>query len=293
MNTKLHRLPRLLRALAWWGAALALPASADQLKGWLFVDPEIPGESADAGHPDWLDFDALDAKGATPLEPSAIAVHRKVDKASPKLFLACATGRVFPEVQLHLSKSAGDDTRLFWTLTLKNARVASVENAGGEDGQAVEELTLVHEGLRMTYYRLTGPAEPPVTTVVPYSGDSDGDGMPDDFEALHGFNPYTDDSRLDTDGDGLTNLEEFRLGTNPRDGSSFFRAIAESGPPGSGELVLTWNSVPGADYDVKFSPNLIQPFEAIARVRAAGTTTSHTVPRAGGKGFYKVELVEP
>ncbi len=47
--------------------------------------------------------------------------------------------------------------------------------------------------------------------------DKDGDGMPDRWELLYGLDP-TDpaDANADPDGDGLTNLQEYRAGTNPR-----------------------------------------------------------------------------
>ena len=51
----------------------------------------------------------------------------------------------------------------------------------------------------------------------PLSSDSDNDGLSDGFEVLYGFNPNADngDNNLDSDGDGLTTLEEFQLGSNP------------------------------------------------------------------------------
>jgi len=45
--------------------------------------------------------------------------------------------------------------------------------------------------------------------------DSDGDGMPDFWESAFGLDPWADDGALDADGDELTNLSEFVLGTNP------------------------------------------------------------------------------
>jgi hypothetical protein len=47
--------------------------------------------------------------------------------------------------------------------------------------------------------------------------DSDHDGMPDDWERRYGLDPSDPaDNRLDADGDGYTNVEEFLNGTDPR-----------------------------------------------------------------------------
>ena len=45
--------------------------------------------------------------------------------------------------------------------------------------------------------------------------DTDNDGMPNDWEETYGLNIAYDDSSFDKDYDGLTNLKEYTLGTNP------------------------------------------------------------------------------
>ncbi|UCH88342.1 MAG: Ig-like domain-containing protein [Thermoplasmata archaeon] len=45
--------------------------------------------------------------------------------------------------------------------------------------------------------------------------DDDNDGMSDEYETEYGLNPLLDDSKWDNDGDGLSNLEESELETDP------------------------------------------------------------------------------
>ena len=49
----------------------------------------------------------------------------------------------------------------------------------------------------------------------PVCVDWDADGMHDDWEISHGLSPWINDANIDSDGDGLTNLEEYERGTDP------------------------------------------------------------------------------
>lgn len=50
--------------------------------------------------------------------------------------------------------------------------------------------------------------------------DSDGDGLPDDWETENNLDPNRDDASEDPDGDGLTNLEEYQGDTDPHDANT-------------------------------------------------------------------------
>ena len=53
------------------------------------------------------------------------------------------------------------------------------------------------------------------------NADSDGDGLPDDWERKYGLNPQDpSDAALDSDEDGFPNLQEFKDGTDPLDAKS-------------------------------------------------------------------------
>ncbi|QJE96742.1 type VI secretion system tube protein Hcp [Luteolibacter luteus] len=294
MKTILHRLPRLIAAIA--GVLGLIGYASAEVRGWVWVDEEIPGEATDSGHEKWLAISSFSATGNDPLPGSSITLRRSIDKASPLLMKACVSGQVFPEVQLHVAQVLEGKPSLFWSLTLKDVRISSCKNAG-ENGSAntplQEEVKIIPAGIRMTYYQLSEPSAPALVTILPYTGDVDGDGMSDEFETRFALLLHSDDGNLDLDGDGLTNLEESRLGTDPTKGSSFFKATAGPGPGGPNELVITWNSVPGGVYKVKYSPDLLLPFQEIATVTAIGETCSHPVVRGGALGFYKVEKVEP
>jgi PKD repeat protein len=77
--------------------------------------------------------------------------------------------------------------------------------------------------------------------------DDDNDGMPDVWETTYGLNPLNaEDANLDSDGDGLTNLQEYLVGTNPANADSDGDGVTDGQDPYPTEaptLTLSTNSL--------------------------------------------------
>jgi uncharacterized repeat protein (TIGR01451 family) len=89
-----------------------------------------------------------------------------------------------------------------------NPNIASVDPNGLVTAVArgTASVSALNEGVQGTII---------INVVIP--NDADGDGIPDDWEIANGLNPHDpSDAGQDLDGDGLTNLQEYQLGTNPR-----------------------------------------------------------------------------
>ena len=81
--------------------------------------------------------------------------------------------------------------------------------------------------------------------------DSDGDGLPDDWEVAHQLDPNDPlDAVRDLDGDGLTNVQEYRSGTDPHDASSALRLQAALGT--NGKLSLRFQAQPARTYSILY-----------------------------------------
>ena len=86
--------------------------------------------------------------------------------------------------------------------------------------------------------------------------DTDGDGMPNDWELANGFNPNDpSDAALDADGDGMTNLQEYLAGTDPRNGASFLRILIT----GAGPAVLEFTAQLDRTYTIEYKNTLNDP----------------------------------
>ncbi len=94
----------------------------------------------------------------------------------------------------------------------------------------------------------------------------------------------------DPDGDGTANATEFRLGLDPKSGTSSFKAIAT---PAGGEITLTWPSAPGLVFEIRRSTSLTGPWQlldTLAPIISGPGSYTDTNPPAG-QGFYQIALL--
>ena len=145
-----------------------------------------------------------------------------------------------------------------------------------------------------------GDAQPTEGAVT--GGDSDGDGLPDEFEEKYAFlNPVdATDADADYDGDGFSNLEEFEAGTDPSASASHPSKIQFLRVKGVEEDTIAYRLMarttlgPGKyKYQIKapsrdFNVNLNEEFEDARvpggkfKIVATGVTTNMVIDRAYG-----------
>ncbi len=123
------------------------------------------------------------------------------------------------------------------------------------------------------------------------NNDSDGDSMPDDWEMLHGFDRFSAlDAGLDADGDGLSNLQEYLLGTDPRNRSSGLE-LKITLLPDRANLVLSFTAVSNYSYAIEWATGISgTTWATLQEIESAPTNRliEVTVPAASPGRFYRL-----
>jgi type VI secretion system secreted protein Hcp len=118
---------------------------------FLLIDG-IPGDSKDSKHKDWIDVLSWSwgetqsatthpgtGAGTGKVAFSDLSFVQRASKASPALFLACASGKHIKEAKLSVRHASGkaDDDFLMWTFS--NLLVSSFQTGGSEGEDTITE----------------------------------------------------------------------------------------------------------------------------------------------------------
>ena len=120
-------------------------------------------------------------------------------------------------------------------------------------------------------------------------GDDDGDGLVASVELALGTNPKDPD----TDNDGFLDGDEVAMGTDPLDFSSRLKIQSVTESEG-GNVLITWSSIEGKNYQVEKSTDLIN-WDQLGNVSASGSgTTTFSDQNTGNflSIFYRVRIVQ-
>ena len=128
----------------------------------------IPGESTDDKHKDWIEVLSYGAgiqqpasatasrSGGAPAERANFqdfSITKALDKASPKLALACADGTHIKQITLELCHAGGDKVK-YMEYKLTNCIISSYHDGGscgGAENLSVETVTFNYGKIEWTY----------------------------------------------------------------------------------------------------------------------------------------------
>lgn len=134
---------------------------------------------------------------------------------------------------------------------------------------------------------------PTTATVTIVDADTDGDGLLDDYETSVGLDPAVNDAALDLDGDGVSNMSEFIVGSAPNSGSSQFLPTATVS---GNDVGIAFPTLTGRTYKVEMTQMLVNPWDTL-EAGIAGTGAPLTVTDTGGaletRKLYRVIVTKP
>lgn len=129
-------------------------------------------------------------------------------------------------------------------------------------------------------------------------GDTDGDGMPDEWETANGTDPNTNDAAVDSDSDGIPNFGEFAFNGNPRNGSNkgvITSSLIDTNSNGQRDLSLTIAVRTGAVFSSNgdgsqsaTAGGVVYTVRGSLNLAAFGSEVAHVGSTASGDPAYEL-----
>jgi type VI secretion system secreted protein Hcp len=126
----------------------------------------IPGESTDGKHQDWIEILSYSHAVSQPSSGSVssqggrtaercdhadFTITKKLDKATPKLSLACCNGEHIKEVTLNLCRAGGDKQK-YMEYKMSDVIVRAISPSGVSQGDLpLEQVSFAYGKIEWTY----------------------------------------------------------------------------------------------------------------------------------------------
>jgi type VI secretion system secreted protein Hcp len=124
--------------LALVAPTMALLASHADAAAYIKFDG-IDGESSSVDHKEWIIVDSMawgviaptanPTGGTGKVQVQDFTITHRIDKASPKLFLACATGQRIATVTLSMTRTVAGKEAEYYKITLKDVLISGISSA--------------------------------------------------------------------------------------------------------------------------------------------------------------------
>lgn len=159
-----------------------VPTAASAADALFMLVPGIPGSSVASGHAGWIEILAFSAGVTAPASstnpapvrqptpnPCQIAVSKFLDIASPRLWVATATGQILNNVDIQVVQATGASAPPFvvYDILLTNVQLTSVSEGGSAGAGLPSEnvaLKATTATLTFTPQNADGTTGTPVTT---------------------------------------------------------------------------------------------------------------------------------
>lgn len=90
--------------------------------------------------------------GAGKVDMANLLIEKSLDKSSPNLMMACATGKHYPEARIVVRKAGGDSSVEYLVIALKEVMVASYDTrAASTQDVLTEEISLNFARVEISY----------------------------------------------------------------------------------------------------------------------------------------------